>query len=355
MSLAAYSDRLSVRPGETIRFQVASDTGTPVETRLARVTCADPNPAGPGVRVAPVEDQVTRVAEPAPATVPQGSYAQVDGLDPWFQGDSFTLACKVLPTHLDGREQAILSRRNAEQGVALMLGVDGSLHALMGGRHTAEGPHTRTALSERRWYLVWMAYDRDARTLQVGEARLHPDAGGDRQVNVVDHSLTTAASPAVNGPLFMAADDYTAPTAHFNGKLEAPVLFDRALSVSEIEGLAKPVNLELKRLQSLDPGLDFTTGSTFQDAAISPRLLIEVGQHIIERAKNRAAQKGLLNVEARIENGDPADCILHCIDEEDIDCVVMGSRGLSGIKGLFLGSVSHKVANRAPCTCITVK
>ena len=136
---------------------------------------------------------------------------------------------------------------------------------------------------------------------------------------------------------------------HRSGNMDALQRF------SEIEGLAKPVNLELKRLQSLDPGLDFTTGSTFQDAAISPRLLIEVGQHIIERAKNRAAQKGLLNVEARIENGDPADCILHCIDEEDIDCVVMGSRGLSGIKGLFLGSASHKVANRAPCTCITVK
>lgn len=38
-----------------------------------------------------------------------------------------------------------------------------------------------------------------------------------------------------------------------------------------------------------------------------------------------------------------------------IDCVVMGSRGLSELQGLFLGSVSHKVANHAPCTCITVK
>ena len=60
---------------------------------------------------------------------------------------------------------------------------------------------------------------------------------------------------------------------------------------AEIEGLAKPVNLELKRLQSLDPGLDLATGSTFQDSAISPRLLIEVGQNIIGRAKDRAAAK----------------------------------------------------------------
>jgi nucleotide-binding universal stress UspA family protein len=83
--------------------------------------------------------------------------------------------------------------------------------------------------------------------------------------------------------------------------------------------------------------------------------LVEVGQHILDGAKGHAEQKGLKNVDARLESGDPADTILRCIDEENIDCVVMGSRGLNNLKGLFLGSVSHKVANRAPCTCIAVK
>ena len=124
---------------------------------------------------------------------------------------------------------------------------------------------------------------------------------------------------------------------------------------AEVEGLAKPINVEIQRLQSLGTGLDLSTGSAFQDSGISPRLLVEVGQHILEVAKSRAAQKGLKNVDTRLEGGDPADSILRCIKEENIDCVVMGSRGLSDIKGLFLGSVSHKVANRAPCTCITVK
>jgi nucleotide-binding universal stress UspA family protein len=32
----------------------------------------------------------------------------------------------------------------------------------------------------------------------------------------------------------------------------------------------------------------------------------------------------------------------------------MGSRGLSKLKGLFLGSVSHKVFHLAPCSCVTV-
>ena len=124
---------------------------------------------------------------------------------------------------------------------------------------------------------------------------------------------------------------------------------------AEIEGLAKHVNTEMDRLNAMDFRVAVGTDAAFLDAGISPRLLIELGQYIIDGAKGRAEQNGLKNVEARIETGDPADRILKCIDAEKIECVVMGSRGLNDLKGLFLGSVSHKVTNRAPCTCIAVK
>ena len=39
----------------------------------------------------------------------------------------------------------------------------------------------------------------------------------------------------------------------------------------------------------------------------------------------------------------------------DIDMIVIGSRGLGKIKGLLLGSVSSKVCHLAECTCVTVK
>ena len=92
MPLAAYADRLSVRPGETIRFQVANSTGAAIDARLARVICADANPAGPGIQVETVESAITKLAEPAPRSSPQGSCVQVDGVDRWFAGGSFTLA-----------------------------------------------------------------------------------------------------------------------------------------------------------------------------------------------------------------------------------------------------------------------
>jgi len=124
---------------------------------------------------------------------------------------------------------------------------------------------------------------------------------------------------------------------------------------SEVEGLAKHVNVELDRLRSMDFRVGVMTESAFDDAGISSRLLIEVGQHIIDEARDHANAKGQHKVEVRLEGGNPADRIMQCIDEQNIDCVVMGSRGLGEMKGLFLGSVSHKVANHAPCTCIAVK
>ena len=130
---------------------------------------------------------------------------------------------------------------------------------------------------------------------------------------------------------------------------------DALQQFAEIEGLAQHVNTEIQRLQSRDGKIDLATVSAFQDSGISPRLLVEVGQHILDGAKGHAERKGLENVDARLESGDPADEILRCINEENIDCVIMGSRGLNDLKGLFLGSVSHKVANRASCTCIAVK
>ncbi|SDN38956.1 universal stress protein [Bacillus sp. OK048] len=53
--------------------------------------------------------------------------------------------------------------------------------------------------------------------------------------------------------------------------------------------------------------------------------------------------------------GLPGKMIVEFVKENDADLVVMGSRGLSGLKELFLGSVSHYVVQKAPCPVFIVK
>lgn len=53
--------------------------------------------------------------------------------------------------------------------------------------------------------------------------------------------------------------------------------------------------------------------------------------------------------------GNPGQMIVDFVKQNNADFVVMGSRGLSGLKELFLGSVSHYVVQKAPCPVLIVK
>jgi nucleotide-binding universal stress UspA family protein len=76
---------------------------------------------------------------------------------------------------------------------------------------------------------------------------------------------------------------------------------------------------------------------------------------LLHRAERRAREHGAARVERVIEHGDPTRRILDCARAREADLIVMGSRGLGDLKGLLLGSVSHKVGHLAKCTCVTVR
>ena len=51
----------------------------------------------------------------------------------------------------------------------------------------------------------------------------------------------------------------------------------------------------------------------------------------------------------------PAHAILELADELSIDLIVLGTRGLTGVKHVLLGSVAERVVQRAHCPVMTVK
>ena len=55
------------------------------------------------------------------------------------------------------------------------------------------------------------------------------------------------------------------------------------------------------------------------------------------------------------ECGDPAECILNVAKDEKADVIVMGSRGLSGLTELLLGSVSTKVVQLSKVPVLVCK
>ncbi len=53
--------------------------------------------------------------------------------------------------------------------------------------------------------------------------------------------------------------------------------------------------------------------------------------------------------------GHPADQILKACEQTRPDLVVVGSRGLTGLRRFLLGSVSHKITRRAPSSVLVVR
>ncbi|MFZ9039080.1 MAG: universal stress protein [Gammaproteobacteria bacterium] len=85
------------------------------------------------------------------------------------------------------------------------------------------------------------------------------------------------------------------------------------------------------------------------------RIIVLLGEQIIDKASKSAHKAGVTNITAEILSGDYANSILEVAKKADADVIVMGRRGLSNLKGFVTGSVSHKVSQRAECSVLTVK
>lgn len=66
-------------------------------------------------------------------------------------------------------------------------------------------------------------------------------------------------------------------------------------------------------------------------------------------------QGASMALRARILDGHPAEAIVRAARRDAVDLLVLGSRGLTGVKAIALGSVSQTVAQLAPCPVLIVR
>lgn len=83
--------------------------------------------------------------------------------------------------------------------------------------------------------------------------------------------------------------------------------------------------------------------------------LYEHATNVAERAKEQAKELGAPNVRGFVKGGRPSKAIVKFARKNDVDLIVMGSRGHSGeVDGYFLGSVSQRVASGSRCPVLLV-
>ena len=81
---------------------------------------------------------------------------------------------------------------------------------------------------------------------------------------------------------------------------------------------------------------------------------LKIADRVMERAKKRAAQNGIV-FNKKVDFGDPAYMIVKFAKSLNYDIIVIGARGQSGIKDIFLGSTSNYVLHKSKAPVIIVK
>ncbi|MDS0473577.1 universal stress protein [Natrinema sp. 1APR25-10V2] len=104
----------------------------------------------------------------------------------------------------------------------------------------------------------------------------------------------------------------------------------------------------LSVIDTMSMGVDVRSGA-FLEA------LEEATQSAVESIEELATQASVSAVETAIEHGNPYRGIRTYVEEHDIDLVMMGTHGRSGIGRYLLGSVAEKTVRTSPVPVMTVR
>ncbi len=228
--IAGYADQWCVGQNQTIQFKVSSKFSEAYSVRLVRISCADPNPTGPGI----IEYDLSSVfSGEFPSRMQRaklGSHAWVPIEKPLPSEQQYSIVANIWPTLPNSDRQTIICLRNGGGDKLLELFLE-SGHL---GMCLNEGNELRVAekLLERVWYFVWCSVDRTTNQIIVGQSPCGLRSDGIQP--------TGSSRPFENVPIlteirevFIASSGSGVNTHHYNGKIELPGITSRLLQVNQ--------------------------------------------------------------------------------------------------------------------------
>jgi N,N-dimethylformamidase len=235
MNLTGYSDRWSVRPGETIGFHIHCGSSH-YDGQIVRLRHGDESPRGPGFKESPVSSPLDGRYAGSPRTIRPGSWAEAD-LGDAAPGDGVTVTAWIWPT-IPGRGRQALLCLNGAAGNAwsLVLNEVGAVELDLTGNTVVSSGQP---LDAREWYFVAASLDGATRRARLTVCRQRFTTKAPKRFDG-EGRWDDAIVPAGTSLLFSAGridatPDGPAPRMVFNGKMAAPRLFDHALDAQEIE------------------------------------------------------------------------------------------------------------------------
>jgi nucleotide-binding universal stress UspA family protein len=123
-------------------------------------------------------------------------------------------------------------------------------------------------------------------------------------------------------------------------------------SAKEAGDLARAMKSEILRIVVAFDGIPPYLGEPNLQQAIDARM--KEANAILQKAQD-AVGKIPGEIHTELIEGPAAETIINVAKTRGSTVIVMGSRGLSTIAELVLGSTSHKVVSHAPCPVLVVR
>src|SRR5882672_6158728 len=106
-------------------------------------------------------------------------------------------------------------------------------------------------------------------------------------------------------------------------------------AVSHAAELAQAMNAELVIIHVFSPPKT-DVGSTFGRADAYPGQ--EIGQAVLRDAEKHFGGKGKPRITTVLREGDPAEALIDVAEEQAVDLMIVGNKGMTGAKRFLLGS-----------------
>jgi N,N-dimethylformamidase beta subunit-like protein/concanavalin A-like lectin/glucanase superfamily protein len=312
MGIVGYADRMTAQPGDSIKFMVSSRAPR-YRADIVRIIHGDLNPRGPGMKETVVDTPANGEYEGKAQALPLGSYVTVRDNPALRLSGSFTLTAWIAATRHDplapgGRapdgDQGILTKWSPRDrsGYGLFIENDGRLGVWLGGQGgqlekvradaplrpwvpsipgTGNSPRPHH-VTTNAWYFVAASYDASSGRVTLVQEPLTEFSFD--PTRAITERVTPVKSIATNTAPFLMAAYSAAPDGraggHFNGKIDNPRIYGRALTRPELDAIRQGRG-PTDAIASWDFSLDMAT-STITDT--SARKLNGVAVNIPTRA-----------------------------------------------------------------------
>ena len=160
--ISAYTDKLSVKPGDQLRVMASVDATNSVRAQLVRLIHGDEHPDGPGFVERPVASPIDREWPARKQYIQKGNFLSVaDPQGKLAPTGPFTLHAYIYPTLPAAGRQVLLGRWSVDgtSGFALGINATGRLEFWVGDGAAADAVAAEVKLVPRVWYFVAASYD----------------------------------------------------------------------------------------------------------------------------------------------------------------------------------------------------